>query len=274
MNYGLSMPNFGVDVSARGFAEQARAAEAAGWDGFFLWDHLLAFGPGPIAVVDPWVALTAAAMLTSRVRLGTLVTPLPRRRPTTLARQIASLDHLAGGRITLGVGMGLMPFEWDYLGEEPDMQVRGAQLDEALTVLTGLWTGAPFRHEGTHYRIAGAPPINQDWQALFYPPPVQARIPIWVAATLGKPGPLRRAARWDGNTGRRSGHRIRKGRRVCRSWNHLVDRRHSPLALRMDRRPVLAGRGDLGAHHQGATAPVTLLHSLPRRKQEVGSDNH
>src|SRR5918994_3738575 len=156
--YGVSVPNFGVGVDARAIAELAREAEEGGWEGFFLWDHLLAFSPGPVPVVDPWVALTAVALSTSRVWLGPMVTPLPRRRPAKLARETASLDHLSGGRLILGVGIGAMPYEYDYLGEEADTRVRGAMLDEGLEVLTGLWSGEPFGHHGEHYRVAGDPP--------------------------------------------------------------------------------------------------------------------
>jgi alkanesulfonate monooxygenase SsuD/methylene tetrahydromethanopterin reductase-like flavin-dependent oxidoreductase (luciferase family) len=120
VRYGVSVPNFGIGVDARTIAELAREAEEAGWDGFFLWDHLLAFSPGPVPVVDPWVALTAVALSTSRLRLGPMVTPLPRRRPVKLARETVSLDHLSGGRLILGVGIGAMPYEYDYLGEEQD----------------------------------------------------------------------------------------------------------------------------------------------------------
>jgi alkanesulfonate monooxygenase SsuD/methylene tetrahydromethanopterin reductase-like flavin-dependent oxidoreductase (luciferase family) len=198
VRYGVSVPNFGVGVDARAIAELAREAEEAGWDGFFLWDHLLAFSPGPVPVVDPWVALTAVALSTSRVLLGPMVTPLPRRRPAKLARETASLDHLCGGRLILGVGIGAMPYEYDYLGEEADVRVRGAMLDEGLGVLTGLWSGEPFGHRGEHYRVAGDPP-EQEWRAIFYPPPLQRpRIPIWVGGTWPIKAPFRRAARWDG----------------------------------------------------------------------------
>jgi alkanesulfonate monooxygenase SsuD/methylene tetrahydromethanopterin reductase-like flavin-dependent oxidoreductase (luciferase family) len=109
VRYGVSVPNFGVGVDARAIAELAREAEEAGWDGFFLWDHLLAFSPGPVPVVDPWVALTAVALSTRRVWLGPMVTPLPRRRPAKLARETASLDHLSGGRLILGSASARCP---------------------------------------------------------------------------------------------------------------------------------------------------------------------
>jgi alkanesulfonate monooxygenase SsuD/methylene tetrahydromethanopterin reductase-like flavin-dependent oxidoreductase (luciferase family) len=194
MFYGVSMPNFGVGLDARQVADWAQAAEAAGWDGFFLWDHLFAFSPGPINAVDPWIALTAAACATGMIRLGTLVTPLPRRRPVVVARQTASLDVLSGGRLVLGVGIGAFPYEWEYCGEQPDQRVRAVMLDEHLDLLTRLWTGEPVRHRGEHYRLDGP-----DFAAVCYPPPVQQpRVPIWVGGTWPGRSPFLRAARWDG----------------------------------------------------------------------------
>lgn len=192
--FGVSLPCFGVGVDAALLAEWAEGAEAAGWDGFFLWDHLFAFAPGPVDVVDPWIALTAVACRTSRVRLGTLVTPLPRRRPLVVARQTATLDRLSHGRLVLGVGIGAGPYEWDYLGEEPDPRRRGDMLDEHLDLLAELWTGELVSHRGEHYRVAGP-----DWSAICYPPPEQQpRIPVWVGGTWPRKRPLKRAARWDG----------------------------------------------------------------------------
>lgn len=194
MRYAISTPCFGAGVDAALLAEWAAAAERAGWDGFFLWDHLFAFAPGPIDVVDPWIALTAAACATTTIRLGTHVTPLPRRRPLVVARQTVTLDRLSGGRLVLGVGTGAAPFEWDYCGEESNHRVRGAMLDEHLDLLTRLWTGEPVRHEGTHYRVAGP-----GWSGICYPPPVQRpRIPVWVGGTWPGRRPFARAARWDG----------------------------------------------------------------------------
>jgi alkanesulfonate monooxygenase SsuD/methylene tetrahydromethanopterin reductase-like flavin-dependent oxidoreductase (luciferase family) len=183
----VAVPNAGAYADVGLLVDLAQAAEAAGWNGFFLWDHIV-FGPEP--VIDPWVALTAVALATSRLRLGTLVTPLPRRRPWTLARQTVTLDRLSGGRLILGVGLGGGRWEWDDLGEEADLAVRGAMLDEGLAVLAGLWSGQPFHYEGQHYRLA---------ETVFRPPPLQTpRIPIWVAGTWPKRRPFRRAARWDG----------------------------------------------------------------------------
>src|SRR5829696_6828012 len=194
MRFGVSLPNFGSGVDAAVVLDWAVAAERAGWDGFFLWDHLFAFADGPVETVDPWVALTAAACATTTIRLGTLVTPLPRRRPVVVARQTATLDRLSGGRLTLGVGTGAFPYEWDYLGEERNHRTRGEMLDEHLGLLDRLWSGEPVHHEGPFYRAAGP-----DWSARCYPSPLQRpRIPVWVGGTWPGTRPFTRAARWDG----------------------------------------------------------------------------
>jgi alkanesulfonate monooxygenase SsuD/methylene tetrahydromethanopterin reductase-like flavin-dependent oxidoreductase (luciferase family) len=147
-------------------------------------------GPGPVEAVDPWVALAVAACSTRTVRLGTLVTPLPRRRPVVVARQTATLDHLSGGRLVLGVGTGALPFEWEYCGEEGDPRVLGEMLDEHLDLLTRLWTGEPVHHEGRHHRTAGP-----DWPALCYPPPA---VHPWRAdLEQGVPWPAAARARID-----------------------------------------------------------------------------
>ena len=194
MRFGVSVPCFGAGVDAALVAQWTVAAESAGWDGFFLWDHLFAFDPGEIDVVDPWIALTAAACATTRIRLGTMVSPLPRRRPLVVARQTVTLDRLSGGRLVLGVGTGALPFEWDYCGEETDHRRRGDMLDEHLHLLNRLWSGEPVRHEGRHYQVAGP-----DWSAVCYPPPLQQpRIPVWVGGSWPGTRPFARAAQWDG----------------------------------------------------------------------------
>ena len=108
MNYSVSIHNFGDFADVRRLVELAKEAEDCGWDGFFLWDHIHWNGP---PMLDPWVALAAIASATSRIRIGTMVTPLARRRPWKLARETVTLDHLSGGRLILGVGLGSPPEE-------------------------------------------------------------------------------------------------------------------------------------------------------------------
>jgi alkanesulfonate monooxygenase SsuD/methylene tetrahydromethanopterin reductase-like flavin-dependent oxidoreductase (luciferase family) len=189
MRYALNVPNFGAFADARALAQLAHEAEDAGWNGFFLWDHI---GGWPNPTADPWVALAAIAMTTSHIKLGPLVTPLPRRRPWKLARETVTLDHLSNGRLILGVGIGddAIGREYSAYGESGDHKLHGEMLDEALDALTGLWSGEPFSFSGKHYTIS---------DVRYLPAPVQRpRIPIWVAATLPHKRPLRRAARWDG----------------------------------------------------------------------------
>src|SRR5512142_2145902 len=117
MKYGLYLPNLGAFADARLLADLASEAEQAGWDGFFIWDHIArAWVTG---VVDTWVALSAVALNTTTIRFGPLVTPIPRRRPWKLARETASLDRLSGGRLVLGVGTGGftgLGKEWESFG--------------------------------------------------------------------------------------------------------------------------------------------------------------
>jgi len=146
---GLYLPNFGAFGDARRVAELAADAEAAGWDGCFIWDHIAR--PFVTDLVDPWVALAAIAQRTTRIRFGALITPLARRRPWQVARATVSIDRLSGGRLVFGAGIGSgRRVEWDDFGEAPDARTRGAMLDEALQVLSGLWSGQPFAFEGRH----------------------------------------------------------------------------------------------------------------------------
>ncbi len=192
MQYGVYVPIFGPYGDARVLANLAYEAEEAGWDGFFLWDQVskTTLTPTVDAMVDPWIALAAIALRTRTIRLGPLVTPLPRRRPWMVARETVSLDHLSAGRLIFGVGSGGGYFDFEALGEPSDAKTLAGLLDEGLEVLTGLWRGEPYHHEGSAYHIK---------EAQFLPRPVQSpRIPIWVAAMWPAKAPLRRAAHWDG----------------------------------------------------------------------------
>ena len=188
MRFALNAPNFGEYGSARVLAELAREAEECGWDGFFVWDHIAWEGAENYA--DPWVSLSAIAVGTSRIRLGPMVTPLPRRRPWKVAHEANTLDHLSGGRLTLGVGLGGREREFGFFGDEDDAKRRAAMLDEGLDILAKMWSAEPFTHEGEHYRIS---------EARLTPPPVQRpRIPVWIAGMWPRQRPFRRALRWDG----------------------------------------------------------------------------
>ncbi|HLL80596.1 MAG TPA: LLM class flavin-dependent oxidoreductase, partial [Ktedonobacteraceae bacterium] len=177
---------------ARVLADLANEAEEAGWDGFFLWDQVskTTLTPTVDAMVDPWIALAAIALRTRTIRMGMLVTPLPRRRPWMVARQAVSLDHLSNGRLIFGAGAGGGYFDFEALGEPTDARTLAAMLDEGLDVVAGLWSGEPYHHDGSFYHIK---------EAQFLPRPVQSpRIPIWVASMWPAKASARRAARWGG----------------------------------------------------------------------------
>jgi hypothetical protein len=190
MKFGVNVPPFGDYADPRKLGQMAHEAEAAGWDGFFIWDAMM-FDPTFHPIADPWVALAAIALNTERIRIGPLVTPIPRRRPWKLARETVSVDVLSGGRLILGVGLG-DPAQWEYgfFNEEQDAKIRAAKLDEGLDVLKGLWSGERFRYQGAHYTLQ---------EVIFRPPPGQSTsIPVWVGGQWDKPAPQRRAARWHG----------------------------------------------------------------------------
>ena len=189
MRFAVDIPNFGEYFHPRTMAEIGKEAEDAGWDGLFIWDHLWLGETDPF--VDPWVALTAIALNTERIRLGTMVTPLARRSAWKLARETVSVDQVSDGRLILGVGLGAPPdLEFASFGMETDNITRARMLDEGLDVLTSLWSGDPTSYRGHHYQIDNV---------TFQPPTLQQpRIPIWVAGVWPRKPPFRRAARWDG----------------------------------------------------------------------------
>jgi alkanesulfonate monooxygenase SsuD/methylene tetrahydromethanopterin reductase-like flavin-dependent oxidoreductase (luciferase family) len=172
---GIYVAPFDELSDPRRLAELAASAEERGWDGFFVWDHVAYRAPTK-AVADPWVALSACASATERIRLGPLVTPLSRRRVQKVARETATLDRLSDGRLVLGVGLGSeRNGELEPFGEVVDPRERARLLDSGLERLASLWDGE------------------------FKPTPVQRpRIPVWVAGRWPNRAPLRRAARWDG----------------------------------------------------------------------------
>ena len=189
MKYALDVSTARTYADAHLLADLAAEAEAAGWDGFFVWDAVFAH-PRSLPMVDPWIALAAIAMQTRRIRIGAMVTPLARRRPWQVARETVSLDHLSNGRLIFGVGLGYQDLDFTAFGEDPDPRTRGDKLDEGLQVLTALWSGRKVAFHGAHYQVN---------DVRFLPRPLQSpRIPIWVAGYWPNRRPFRRAARYEG----------------------------------------------------------------------------
>jgi alkanesulfonate monooxygenase SsuD/methylene tetrahydromethanopterin reductase-like flavin-dependent oxidoreductase (luciferase family) len=191
VRHALHLPPFGELADPRLLLDLAVEAEDAGWDGIFLWDHILRPATDPADIADVWVALSAMATATSTIRLGPMVTPVVRRRPQKLAREVVTLDHLSRGRVVLGLGLGVdTSGELSRFGEVVDPTRRGDILDEGLEVLDGLWSGRPVEHRGTQFVATGV---------TFSPVAVQRpRVPVWLAARGTARRPVRRAARWDG----------------------------------------------------------------------------
>jgi alkanesulfonate monooxygenase SsuD/methylene tetrahydromethanopterin reductase-like flavin-dependent oxidoreductase (luciferase family) len=180
MQYGFVVPWGDADA----IGDLAATAEDAGWDGLFVWE--------PVWGVDAWISLGLAAVRTSHIRLGTMLTPPSRRRPWELASQVATVDRLSGGRVVLSVGLGAIDSGFAAFGEECDRRVRAELMDECLDIVTGLWAGQPFCYSGKHYTVQPTefPTIGDTVQ--------RPRVPIWCVGALGRPASMRRAVRWDG----------------------------------------------------------------------------
>lgn len=222
MRYGFVVPK--ADADAVG--DLAAVAEDSGWHGLFVWE--------PVWGVDAWISLGLAAVRTSHLRLGTLLTPPSRRRPWELAGQVATVDRLSDGRVTLSVGLGAIDSGFAAFGEECDRKVRAELMDECLDIVTGLWNGQPFSYAGDHYRVEPTdfPTIGDTVQ--------KPRVPIWCVAAIDRPKSMRRALRWDGLLPQIAGnsspslHQIAKIRaQVPDSYDIIIEgegSEHSPAA--------------------------------------------
>ncbi|MFI5711971.1 LLM class flavin-dependent oxidoreductase [Kribbella sp. NPDC051620] len=187
MRFSVTFGAVGVGRDPRGLAELARMAEDCGWDGVFLEDYLVYQGDAAEPTYDPWICLAAMACATSTIRIGTTVTPVPRRHPWQLAAETVALDHLSNGRLILGVGIG-DPGDPFLTGTPRELAEK---LDESLEIITALWTGKPVRYAGKHYQLDGA--------QLSAVPLQRPRIPIWVGGNFLVPSVRRRILRWDGS---------------------------------------------------------------------------
>jgi alkanesulfonate monooxygenase SsuD/methylene tetrahydromethanopterin reductase-like flavin-dependent oxidoreductase (luciferase family) len=185
MQFGLIVQMTGILGYAQPLVRLAREAEAAGWDGFFIWDVFGGDAQVPTPMVDPWIALAAIATATERIRLGPMVTPLPRRRPWKLAREAASLDHLSGGRLILGVGIGDAPSEFSRFGEEADALTLEELHDMRAFIQQHRTTDAPF-----DVMVGGDVPIDD---------PVMAREILTAYAGAGVTWWIEGIGEWRGD---------------------------------------------------------------------------
>ncbi len=223
MRYGFIIE--GGDVHT--ISELTQEAEAAGWDGVFIADGIdIGMGKNspPFPWFDPWIVLAAMAMRTERIRIGTVITPVPRRRPWKLARETVTLDQLSNGRLIFGAGLGAAEHDGGFykVGEAMDLKVRAERLDEGLAILAGLWSGKPFSFIGQHYRVQ---------EMTMLPPPVQSpRIPVWVPGVWTKQKSMQRALRWDGIIPQKYKSMARMTPGEVRELKHFVDKHRSPSA--------------------------------------------
>jgi len=191
VKHGLFLPPFDGLADAGEMADLAVLAEEAGWDGFFLWDHLRY--PSPVRnILDPYVCLAVMAAKTSRITLGPMVTPLIRRRPQVVARQAVTLDRLSKGRLVMGFGIGddYPGGELACFGELTDVVERGRALNEGLAIFKGLVTGQEVNITGEFFRAQ---------EVAFQPTAFRADgIPVWTAGRWPNPAPIRRAAKHQG----------------------------------------------------------------------------
>lgn len=184
MKYGVALPY----TTPRTIARLAQLAEESGWDGVFLGDA--------IWCEDPMIGLAAAAMTTSRIRLGTMITPVPLRKPWKLASESVALDHLSGGRLTLGLGAGAVWMGWQAFPDEAtEVKSRVEMLDETIDILSLLYQRKQFDYDGQHYHLK-----LTLLDEMYYPPkPVQQpRIPLWCVGLLPSKKSLQRVLKCDG----------------------------------------------------------------------------
>ncbi|WP_370936582.1 LLM class flavin-dependent oxidoreductase [Amycolatopsis sp. cg13] len=185
IRYGLYLPPFGPLGDPADVVDLAVRAETAGWDGVFLWDHVVPAMP-PIA--DTWTTLAAIAQATSRVLLGPMVTPPSRRRPWVLAREAATVARLSRGRLILGAGIGSDETgDFSRFGDPSSPAALSSRTDEALEIVRAMWAGKAVEHDGPHYQVR-----------LDATEPEPYRIPVWTASTTQHERVLRRAAASDG----------------------------------------------------------------------------
>ena len=191
MQHVLGLGAAGPGRTPQELAALAALAEAAGWDAVLLEDYLVYPGPVQQPTFDVWVCLAAMATATTRVRLGTDVTPLGRQRPWEVAARATSVDHLSSGRMVLGVGAGdVQEASFRTAGDTNDRHVAAGRTDEGIDLIRRLWTGERVDFEGRYFRLEGMKLL---------PTPVQLpRIPIWVGGNWDVPGVRRRILEGDG----------------------------------------------------------------------------
>ncbi len=186
INFGIYIANHGISAEPQDYIDLAIAAEENNWNGFFLWDHIHSAEKND--VLDPFIILSAVASNTKSIKIGTTITPLARRRPWQIARQVTTLDRLSNGRFILGVGLG-DPADFDPFLEDSNPIIRKEKLEESLVILQKLWKGELFSFSGKHFNLK---------DVIFLPKPKQETIPVWIGGEWPNKAPFKRAAKFQG----------------------------------------------------------------------------
>ena len=184
LKFGVALPY----TNARTVANLTSLAEEAGWDGCFLGDA--------IWCEDPMISLAAAAMKTRRIRLGTMIIPMPLRHPWKVASESVALDHLSDGRLILGLGAGAVWMGWQAFPDAvTDIRIRAEMLDESIDILTLLYQRKQFDYDGKHYHLK----LTLLDERYYPPKPVQQpRIPLWVVGIWPRKKSMQRILKCDG----------------------------------------------------------------------------
>ena len=260
MRYGIEVVPFGDFSDPRAIVRLAQAAEAAGWEGLWIWDHVLI----PYGAGDPWVTLSAVAASTRTLKLCAGVSPLPRYRPHLLARTLAGLDILSEGRVIFATGLGISP-DFVPFGEPGEDKMRAAMLDEGLDLLAGYLSGEEVTHHGKYYSAEAVRLV---------PGPVQKpRIPVWIGG--GSKAALRRAARWDGwimGTVNEKSEVTNPPENVARDVATILQQRTAatPFEVAIDGVTKAGERGLVKEYEQaGATWWFEIIHLLRGTQEEL-----
>jgi len=260
MHYGIEIVPFGDFSNPRAIVQLAQMAEEAGWEGLWIWDHVVM----PYGAGDPWVTLAAVAACTQKLKLCVGVSPLPRYRPHLLARTLAGLDLLSQGRVIFATGLGI---ESDFapFGEPPENKTRAAMLDEGLDLLTGYLSGEAVTHQGKYYSAEAVRLLPASLQ--------KPCVPIWIGGD--SPAAMRRAARRDGwimGTVDENSHITKTPEQIAKQAAYIFQHRTANTLFDIAVDGVSQGGENALAKeyaHAGATWWFEILHLLRGSQAEL-----
>jgi alkanesulfonate monooxygenase SsuD/methylene tetrahydromethanopterin reductase-like flavin-dependent oxidoreductase (luciferase family) len=253
---GLNLTSVGV--STRWWLDAARRGEAAGFDSIWIWDHFVSRGRLTDPLLECWSMLAAAAVVTTRVRLGSFVTNVMNRHPAVLARIAATIDELSDGRLELGIGAGGHPAEHDAYGIPfPARPQRAEHLREAIDVLRLLLAGGPADYDGAIYRLEAAHAFPAPM-----PPP---RIIVGAESAAGARLAARLGDAWT-CPGSRFDRLMPAFEAELRAAGRL--RADVPILVSLEVEELAGGLGDVAAHWQDRGVAELIVHDVKAAELE------